>query len=99
MKSINARIKELHQEGKTVGEIRKILSEELGREIRYQRVYNALIPFGPRTGGATERRVGVSKQIEEMLNEGKSLKEICVALQVYPNQVYQVIKRLQKRGE
>jgi hypothetical protein len=102
MKSINARIKELHQEGKTVSEIKKILSEELGRDIKYQRIYNTLIPFGPRTNGGAERRAGVSKQIEEMLNEGKTIKEICIALQVYPAQVYQVKKRINqglKEGE
>jgi hypothetical protein len=96
MKSINARIKELHQEGHTVSEIQKILSEELGKKVRYQRVYNTLIPFGPKTNGRDAGRIGISKQIEEMLNEGKSLKEICVALQVYPNQVYQVKKKLLK---
>jgi len=96
MKSINARIKELHQEGHTVSEIKKILSEELGREVRYQRIYNTLIPFGPKTNGRVTGRVGISKQIMEMLNEGKTLKEICIALQVYPNQVYQVKKKILK---
>jgi hypothetical protein len=92
-KSINSRIKELHAEGKNVSEIKRILSQELGRNIRYQRVYNVLLPLGPRTNGGAERR-GVSEEIKKMLEEGKSLKEICIALQVYPAQVYQVKKRL-----
>ena len=94
MKSISERIRELHREGKTVSEIQKILSQELGKNIRYQRVYNTLIPLGPRTGGT--KRTGITEQIKEMLDEGRSTKEICLALGVYPNQVYMVRKKMQQ---
>jgi hypothetical protein len=94
MKSISERIRELHREGKTVSEIQKILSQELGRNIRYQRVYNTLIPLGPRTGGT--KRTSVTEQIKECINEGKSVKEICLALGVYPSQVYMVRKKIQR---
>jgi hypothetical protein len=92
MKSISERIRELHQEGKTVSEIRKILSQELGRDIKYQRIYNTLMPLGPKTGGA--KRTDITEQIKEMLEEGRSTKEICLVLGVYPAQVYQVRKKV-----
>ena len=95
MGTLNGRIKELHAEGKSVTEIRKIVSQEFGRDIKYQRVYNTLMPLGPITNGG-ERRTGVAAKIKSLLEEGKSMKEICVSLQVYPNQVYQVKKKLQK---
>ena len=95
MKSLNARIKELHSEGHSVSEIKKILSQELGRKIRYQRIYNVLLPLGPITDGAPERRKGISEKIKEMLEAGSSVREVCAALLVYPNQVYQVKKKLQ----
>jgi sugar-specific transcriptional regulator TrmB len=91
--SLNAKIKKYHEEGLTVSEIVKKLQEE-GLKVRYQRVYNVLLPFGPRTNGRAPGREGISKKIEEMLNEGKTIKEICIALQVYPAQVYQVKKRI-----
>jgi hypothetical protein len=96
--SLNAKIRKYHEEGLTVSEIVKKLQEE-GIKVRYQRVYNVVLPLGPRTNGRAPGREGISKKIEEMLNEGKTLKEICIALQVYPNQVYQVKKKLDKSEE
>jgi hypothetical protein len=91
--SLNAKIRKYHEEGLTVSEIVKKLQDE-GLKVRYQRVYNVLLPLGPRTSGRAPGREGIGKQIGEMLKEGKSVKEICIELQVYPNQVYMAKKRL-----
>ena len=89
--SISQKIVELHNEGKTVSEIKK----ELG--IKYQRVYNTLVMKGlkPRTGGHQngEKR----KKIEEMLREGRSIMEICWELHTYPNYVRLVKMRMKSR--
>jgi len=68
--SLNAKIKKYHEEGLTVSEIVKRLQGE-GIKVRYQRVYNVVLPLGPRTNGRAPGREGIGKQIEEMLREGK----------------------------
>ena len=87
--SINSKIVELYEEGKTTSEIAK----ELG--IRYQRVYNALIQKGlqPRNSGKTkgEKRT----RIEKLIKEGKSTMEICWEVRTYPAYV-NFIKKLMK---
>ena len=90
-KSINQRIVELHNEGLTVSEIAKRLG------VRYQRVRNTLIMKGiePRKSGRAH--TGEKKQkIIELLEQGKSVMEICWITRSYPNYVYFVKRQWEK---
>ena len=87
--SINSKIVELYEKGKTTSEIAK----ELG--VRYQRVYNTLITKGLQPRNSGKQKGEKRTKIEELLKEGKSTMEICWEVKTYPAYVNFIKKRMQ----
>ena len=85
-KSINARIVELFNEGKTTSEIRKEVNKS------YQRVYNTLLVKGLTPKGSGREVGEKKKKIIDGLERGLSIMSICKEVDTWPGYVCKVKK-------